>query len=170
MFFFFIYVLLLQNKLTVALETTGIFQQVLHVKLIRKQRIKVRTIDENSNLVSSGRKILKSCDRQGHVTCVWQMRGCWQASPTFSGPRENRYPAKIITDDISPPFSVINRWEHIWNGNVCCFLSERRRICVSWSHFAQQRPFPSVPLESMEEEQPTAMPEDTHTHLLMTVE
>jgi len=41
------------------------------------------------------------------------------------------------------------------------FLSERRRIYVSWSHFAQQRPFPSV-LLSMEKEQPTAMPEDTH--------
>lgn len=72
-----------------------------------KQRIKVRTIDENSNLVSSGRKILRSCDRQGHVTCVWQMRGCWQVSPTFSGPRENRYPAKITTDDISPLFQSL---------------------------------------------------------------
>lgn len=136
-----------------------------------KQRIKVRTIDENSNLVSSGRKILKSCDRQGHVTCVWQMRGCWQASPTFSGPCENRYPAKITTDDIPPLFfSVINRWEHIYGMEIYAVFCLGEGESVSWSHFAQQRPFPSVPLESMEEKQPTAVPEDTHTHLLMTVE
>lgn len=94
-----------------------------------KQRIKVRTIDESGNLVSSGRKILRSCDRQGHVTCVWQMRGCWQVSPTFSGPRENRYPAKITTDDISPLFQSLTG-ERIYGMEIyAVFVWEKENLC-----------------------------------------
>ncbi len=150
---------MLQNTLNVALEAH--FSRFCVWSWLGKQRIKVRTIDENSNLVSSGRKILKSCD-----LCVTDervltglthiLRARWKLIPCKNHHRWNPPP---------PLFFQSLTGESIYGMEIyAVFLSERRRICVSWSYFAQQRPFPSVPLESMEEEQPAAMPEDTHTH------
>lgn len=99
---------------------------------------------------------------------MWPVCERWEGvdrpHPHSQGPVKTDTLQKSPQMTFPPPFQSLTG-ESIYGMEIyAVFLSERRRICVSWSYFAQQRPFPSVPLESMEEEQPTAMPEDTHTH------
>lgn len=112
-----------------ACDITGIFQQVLHAELIRE------TKDQGEN---NSRKQWSCFFWHEDSQVMWQTGSCdlcltdervltglthilrtpWKPIPCKNHHRWH-----------FPPFLVINRWEYIWNGNICCFLSERRRIC-----------------------------------------